>query len=107
MRIGASSDHFVYLRKSKEMLAAHLTRLNAEGQQRDETTRQQVLEHYDRLDQRFRELADHTIECTDDVARTAATVRALQHGLSAMEDGGSSEVADGPALSSTREGSVT
>jgi hypothetical protein len=56
--------YFVYLRKPKAQLQSHLRLPTAGGVRRPDADQQYTLDHYERFDALFAELADCTLECS-------------------------------------------
>jgi hypothetical protein len=86
-RTGRCAERFarvrlVYLRKPKDRLARHLARPAAAGGLRDEASRQYALDHYERFDRMFLEMADDVIDCgSKGVEQVAAEVGAVARTL--------------------------
>ena len=69
---------FVYLRKSKLELQAHLSLPKACGRHRDPAGRQYTLDHYELLDGFYAQLADRTVDTNGkNVRQLAAEIREL------------------------------
>ena len=73
---------FVYLRTPKRQLAAQLDEPTAGGNTRDPRSREYTLEHFERFDELFSDLADYTINCSGKtIAEVAQEVKQLTMGL--------------------------
>lgn len=69
---------FVYLRKPKDQLQAHLKLPTAGGSIRKEDGQRYTIDTYERFDHMFAQLADETIDCSQrSVADVAATIMEL------------------------------
>ena len=74
-----NSIHFVYFKKSKDRLARHLNLLSAGGSVRCEAAKAYTLQHYDRFDSMFSDLANEVVDCS---SLTSAEVAKLVSHLS-------------------------
>ena len=71
---------FVYLRKPKDQLQAHLSLPSAGGRSRDHASQQYTLDNYERFDTLFVQLADQTVDCSGrSVEAVAAELSELSH----------------------------
>ena len=65
--------HFVYLRKPKDQLQAHLALPSAGGNIRDESSQRYTLDTYERFDAMFAQLANQSVDCSGRLIDAIAT----------------------------------